>query len=95
MTLWNNIRNWFDNEKVEAASVPVEAQQSLSVAELFHQMCIEAGVHKNTLRKTNACQLFVEWYDGDGTRQCIADCFEKFKTQHPLIQKRFGGLQLK
>ena len=35
MTLWNNIRNWFDNEKVEAVSVPVEAQQSLSVAELF------------------------------------------------------------
>ena len=100
MSLWNDIKGWFDKEEPQQkpeqpAGEAAQVVEEQSVEELLRQMCAEAGVHSSILRKTNAIALFCEWYDGDGSRKCIADCFEKFKSQHPLIQKKLGNTLLK
>ena len=100
MSLWNNIKGWFDNEEPQQkpeqpAGEAAQVVEQQSVEKLFEQMCIDAGVHPSILRKTDAVKLFCHWYDGDGSRKCIADCYEKFKSKHPIIQKKLGDLSLK
>ena len=103
MSLWNDIKGWFDKEEPqqkpeqpagEAAQV-VETPNNLTAAELFEKMCLESGVGVENLRKSRAIQLFSDWYVGSADRNQIALCYEQFKNAHPIIQKKFGDTIVK
>ena len=100
MSLWNDIKGWFDSEEPQQkpeqpAGEAAQAVKEQSVEELFTEMLLSAGVPHHLGRNHNPVSKFCNWYDGDGTRACIAECFEKFKAEHPLIQKKFGNIHLK
>ena len=99
MSLWNNINGWFDNEEPQQkpeqpAGPPPQVVEEQSVEELFEQMCSESGVAPENLRKTKAVQLFSDWYVGPTDRDQIAKCYEQFKNAHPIIQKKFGDIEV-
>ncbi len=100
MSLWNNIKDWFDKEEPQQkpkqpAWEGAQVIEEQIVAEMFTEMLIEAGSHQDQIRKTQIIKLFVDWYDGDNTRQCIAECFQKFVSEHPQVQKKFSNRVLK
>ena len=95
MSLWNNIRNWLDKEPDTAQQKSETTEQNLSVPQLFEIICLESGMNMQILKKTKVVKLFSEWYDGDGSRECIIECFKKFRLEHPSIDNKFGDLKLK
>tara|TARA_Y100001938_G_C8018762_1_gene394047 strand:+ start:467 stop:778 length:312 start_codon:yes stop_codon:yes gene_type:complete len=103
MSLWNNIKGWFDKEespqKVEqpaGKSVQiVETSGDITAKQLFEKMCIDSGISVENLRKTRAIELFSDWYVGPADRKQVALCYEQFKNAHPIIQKKFGDTVIK
>jgi len=99
MSLWNNIKDWFDKEEPQQkpeqpAGEAAQVIEQQSAEELFEQMCLESGVTPENLRKTKALQLFSDWYVGSSDRGQIAKCYEQFKNAHPIIQKKFGDTEV-
>ena len=99
MSLWNNIKDWFDNEEPQQkpeqrANEILQVAEQQSVEELFEQMCLENSVTPENLRKTKAVQLFCDWYVGPADRVQIGKCYEQFKSAHPIIQKKFGDVEI-
>jgi quinol monooxygenase YgiN len=85
MSLWKKITQ----------ALKRSAEPTISATQLFEQMCLEAGVHPEHLRKANVVALFEDWYDGDAHREQIASCFDKFREENPSVRRRLKGVVLK
>ena len=100
MSLWNDIKGWFDKEESQQkpeqpAGEAAQVVEEQSLEELFKEMLLNSGASPVHIRKQNVIEKFCNWYDGDNSRACIAECFEKFKSEHPNIQKKFLRVNLK
>jgi len=67
----------------------VEEVQDEPIEEIFVRVCASRGVGSRILDQTNAVQLFVEWFEGDATDQCVLDCIPEFMKHHTLINAKF------
>jgi len=69
MSLWNNIKGWFDNEEPQQkpeqpAGEAAQVVEEQSVEELFVEACTTLGIGSKILAKTGATKKFAAWYTG-------------------------------
>ena len=67
----------------------VEEVQDEPIEEIFVRVCANHGVGLKILEQTNAVQLFVEWFEGDATDECVLGCIPEFMAHHPSVNAKF------
>jgi len=99
MSLWNNIKDWFDdNKKPESKEIQVEAKKEVvetksvdkaQIERLFFKVCIEAKIPKRVFR--NASVPFLEWYSGDADEKLIQESICEFLKSNPDVKLPWKG----
>ena len=67
----------------------VEEVQNEPIEQIFVRVCANHGVGLKILEQTNAVQLFVEWFDGDATDECVLGCIPEFMSHYPSVNAKF------
>ena len=67
----------------------VEEVQDEPIEEIFVRVCANHGVGLKILEQTNAVQLFVEWFEGDATDECVLGCIPQFMKEYAPINAKF------
>jgi len=91
MNLLKQLWNWLVKKTSTAPELAVveEEEPVESVSEIFVRVCADHGIGLTLLEKHNAIELFVEWFDGDQTYDCILGCMRRFMQDHPIINAKF------
>ena len=82
MSLWNNVKSWFDS------SEPAKVENKVNVTEAFLKVCSNNGCGSKPLEQTNAVQLFEQWYEGDGSEEDILNSMPSFMAEHPAVNAK-------
>ena len=102
MSLWNNIKGWFDKEQkvTEADLTPAKPEQPAgeaaqhvegeSVEELFKKICADNGMRAREANKSGLVSEFVAWYQGAQNRQSILNSLESFKNFSDVANRKIG-----
>ena len=82
-TLWNKLVN---KTSVSPTLVVVEEVEERDVAEIFYDICREAGISHKDLARNVVVPTFVDWYEGESDEQAIRNSIDAF-----LLRHRCGG----
>ena len=95
MSLWNDIKGWFDKEEQvvkreqpagEAAPVIPDRAE---VRQIYNNVCLETNMGTRVLK--NAREAFLNWYTGPANEENIKQCMCKFKEAHKDITFPWPG----
>ena len=88
MSLWNDIKGWFDKEEPQQ-EVASEPQQTTDISELFIEVCTDIGIGSKTLNQTQATEKFVVWYEGPSDTESIKKSLVDFVKTDMAINSKF------
>ena len=88
-TLWNKLVN---KTSVSPTLVMVE-EDTGDVAEIFTDLCIEAGIQKRWVDRYNMASIFFEWYDGPANAESIMASIAQFKIETPSLAPKLVKLK--
>ena len=86
MGLLNTIKSWFASPTIPA---PVVVEEEVDVRTLFEQACYKLGIGGRELNKTNAVEIYKEWYTGPRDLESVAASIREFAAAHPNIEGHF------
>jgi hypothetical protein len=90
-TLWNKL---VKKTSVSPTLVVVQEEEDAGdVAEIFTDLCIEAGIQKRWVARYNMASIFFEWYDGPANIENIKASIPQFKAEHPEIAPKLVRLK--
>lgn len=75
-----------------APAAPVAREDAAAVAQMFTNVCLNAGVKQRYLDSTNAVTLFQEWYTGQASEEEIKEAIAEFKRLNPPVNAKFQGI---
>ena len=82
MSLWNNVKSWFNSSESS------EDRNKVNISEVFVKVCTDTGCGSKPLEQTNATQLFKQWYEGDGSEEDILNSMPSFMAEHPAVNAK-------
>ena len=92
MSLWNNIKGWFDSEekapqprKLAPTPKPTIEINESSVKEIFAEILNDAGVNPKHIERFDLIERFVLWYQGTANHADISAAIPDFKNEFPRI----------
>ena len=91
MSLWNNIKDWFDKEQPTGEV----ASHGISTKILFKEILKEAGVKQRHIERYNLIDLFDAWYTGEANEENIRASLSDFRTEHPSVNAGYVWKSLK
>ena len=95
MSLWNDIKGWFDKEEQvvkpeqPAGEAAPAAPNRAEVRQMYNNVCLEAKISTRIFK--NARDAFLDWYTGPADEESIRECMCKFKQSHKHINFPWPG----
>ena len=94
MSLWNNIKDWFDKEEPQQkpeqpAGEAAQVVEERSIEELFLEVCVDIGIGSKILNQTQATEKFVAWYEGPADTESIKKSLVNFVKTDMAINSKF------
>jgi len=100
MNLLKQLWNWFITPSADGCcDVPhkptlvVVEEDDGDVAEIFTNLCIEAGIQKRWVVRYNMASIFFAWYDGPANIENIKASIPQFKAEHPEMAPKLARLK--
>ena len=92
MSLWNDIKGWFDSEEKNTqppklTSMPkstIEINES-SIKEIFAKILNDGGVNPKHIERYDLIERFALWYQGAANHADISAAIPDFKNEFPRI----------
>tara|TARA_Y100000592_G_C5393854_1_gene279605 strand:+ start:249 stop:542 length:294 start_codon:yes stop_codon:yes gene_type:complete len=84
-TLWTKL---VDKTSTAPTLVEVEEVEEVNtevVADIFTQICVDAGIAKKWVVRYEMSSIFAQWYDGPADVDSIRQCIPQFKKEHPEL----------
>ena len=96
MSLWNDIKGWFDKEEPQQkpeqpAGEGAPAVEQQSVEDLFMEICIGNGLRAREARKSGLIDEFVTWYTGPQNKKSILNCLGSFVENNEVAKRKITG----
>ena len=86
MGLLDTIKSWFASPTIPT---PVVVEEEVDLGELFKQACYKLGIGAREINKTNAVEIYKEWYTGPRDLESVAASIREFVAAHPNIEEHF------
>ena len=77
---------------VSPTLVVVEEVEERDVAEIFYDICREAGISHKDLARNVIIPTFVDWYKGEPDEQAIRNSIDAFKDAHSALRPKLARL---
>ena len=94
MSLWNDIKDWFDKEEPQQkpeqpAGEGAAIVEKSSVEQIFVELLKESKVKQSNIEKFKIVELFVDWYQGDANENSVKEAISDFKLEHPRLNANY------
>ena len=93
MNLITKFWNWFTTPSTDDCVTPVPPPTPVeveeievdtdSIANIFTQICVDAGIARKWVVRYSMAGAFIDWYDGPADVESVRDSIEDFKKARP------------
>jgi hypothetical protein len=92
-TLWTKLVNKTSTAPTLVEVEEVEEVNVETVAAIFTQMCVDAGIARKWIVRYDMAAAFTEWYDGPADVDSIKASIDEFKKARPDMAPNLARLR--